>query len=128
MAFFNAGRLAVILALAMALPASGAAAGEINSQLQIEAGQTFELGGGQEGGFLVTGRNTGPVAVEVLGKVQGKPATVRGIVAPGGSVEARFAPGEMALLRNASGRQMARLKLKVTGDTAGLGMTYSANP
>ena len=38
------------------------------------------------------------------------------------------AAGEMALLRNASGRQMARLKLKVTGDTAGLGMTYLANP
>ena len=38
-------------------------AGEINSNLQIEAGQTFELGGGQEGAFTVTGRNTGPVAV-----------------------------------------------------------------
>jgi hypothetical protein len=36
--------------------------------------------------------------------------------------------GAIALLRNASGRQMARLKLKVTGDTAGLGTTYLANP
>jgi len=114
--------------LALALPASGVAAGEINSQLQIEAGQTFELGGGQAGGFLVTGKNTGPVSVEVLAKAPGKPVSVRGTVAPGGAINAQFAPGETALLRNASGRQMARLKLKVTGDTSGLGMTYSANP
>lgn len=126
MAFLTLGRLAVFLALA--IPASGVIAGEINSQLQIEAGQTFELGGGQKGGFAVTGRNTGPVAVVVLGKAPGKAATARGTVAPGGAVDARFAPGEMALLRNTSGRQMARLKLKVTGDTAALGMTYSANP
>lgn len=33
----------------------------------------------------------------------------------------------MALLRNTSGTQMARLKLKITGDTASLGMTYSDN-
>jgi hypothetical protein len=119
-------RLAVILALA--LPTSGSAAGEVNSQLLIEAGQTFELGGGQAGGFAVTGKNTGPVAVVVLGKAPDKPATGRGTVAPGELADARVAAGEMALLINTSARQMARLKLKVTGDTAALGMTYSANP
>lgn len=101
----------------------------INSNLQIEAGQTFELGGGQEGGFTVTGRNTGPVAVVVLGKGEGAASAVlRGTVAPGGEVNASFGPGEMALLRNTSDRTMARLKLKITGDTSSLGMTYSANP
>ena len=33
-----------------------------------------------------------------------------------------------ALLRNTSARQTARLKLKVTGDTSSLGMSYSPNP
>lgn len=114
--------------LSLALLGTHAAAGQINSNLQIEAGQTFELGGGQKGGFVVTGKNTGPVAVVVLGQAPGKAAMMRGSVAPGGAVDARFAPGEMALLRNTSARQMARLKLKVTGDTQALGMTYSANP
>jgi hypothetical protein len=49
-------------------------------------------------------------------------------VAPGGKVDATFAPGEMALLRNTSDSRAARLKLKITGDTSSLGMTYSANP
>jgi hypothetical protein len=108
--------------------AIAAEAGTINSNLQIEAGQTFVLGGGQEGSFAVTGRNTGPVAVVVLAQREGAPVTERGTVAPGGSVDARFAPGETALLRNASGTQMARLKLKITGDTSSLGMRYSGNP
>jgi hypothetical protein len=34
----------------------------------------------------------------------------------------------MALLRNTSGSQMARLRLTIIGDTSALGMTYSANP
>lgn len=114
------------LGLMLAAPAIG---GTFTSGLQIEAGQTFELGGGQEGGFTVTGRNTGPVAVEVLGKAEGAAVPVaRGTVAPGGEVKADFAPGEMALLRNTSDTRMARLKLRVSGDTSALGMSYSANP
>jgi hypothetical protein len=121
-----AGTLASILALG-ALAGEAAQAGRINSGLQIEPGKTFELGGGQEGGFVVTGKNTGPVAVVVLGKAPGASAAARGTVAPGGKVEARFAAGEMALLRNTSDGQTARLKLTITGDTAALGMSYSDN-
>ena len=120
----------VALALGAAMLGTWGAvqAGVIDSNLQIEAGQTFELGGGQEGGFTVTGRNTGPVAVEVLGKAEGANAGVsRGTVAPGGDVKASFGPGEMALLRNTSGRETARLKLKISGDTSALGMSYSPN-
>lgn len=117
------------LALSLAVLAAPAAAGSFNSQLQIDPGQTFELGGGQKGGFTVTGRNVGPVAVVVYGLAEGARAPVmRGTVAPGGSVDAAFGPGEQALLRNTSSKQMARLKLTITGDTAGLGMSYSANP
>ena len=118
------------MAAALSLTALGAAvqAGTINSNLQIEPGQTFELGGGQEGGFAVTGTNTGPVAVVVLSKAEGDVAVERGTVAPGGAVDAKIAPGEMALLRNTSGQKTARLKLKISGDTSSLGMTYSDNP
>jgi len=49
-------------------------------------------------------------------------------VAPGGEVKASFAKGEMALLRNTSATRMARLKLKISGDTSALGMSYSDNP
>ena len=44
------------------------------------------------------------------------------------AVDAQIAPGEMALLRNTSGQKTARLKLKISGDTSSLGMTYSDNP
>lgn len=112
--------------LILAAPALG---GTIKSNLAIEAGQTFELGGGQEGGFTVTGRNIGAVAVEVLGRAEGAATPeVRGTVAPGGEVNARFAAGEMALLRNTSEASEARLKLRISGDTAALGMSYSDNP
>lgn len=123
-----ATRLLMATALLAASCAAPAGADTLNSNLQIDPGQTFELGGGQKGGFTVTGRNTGPVAVVVLGKARGASPVTRGTVAPGGSVDAVFEPGEMALLRNTSGREMARLKVKIVGDTSSLGMTYSANP
>ncbi|MFO6447651.1 hypothetical protein ACLBKU_10950 [Erythrobacter sp. NE805] len=116
-------------AMAVAVLAVPAAADVLNSNLQIDPGQTFELGGGQKGGFTVTGRNVGPVAVVVYGLAEGATAPViRGTVAPGGAVDATFGPGEQALLRNTSTMEMARLKLKVSGDISALGMTYSANP
>lgn len=115
------------VAATLALAGTAVSAGEIKSNLQIEAGQTFELGGGQQGGFTVTGRNSGPVAVVVLAKGESAPV-IKGRVEPGASVDAAFGPGEMALLRNTSGTQMARLKLKISGATSALGMTYSANP
>ena len=127
---FKIVRPASVLAAALTLAALGAAvqAGTINSNLQIDPGQTFELGGGQEGGFVVTGTNTGPVAVVVLSKADGAAAVERATVAPGGAVDAQIAAGEMALLRNTSSQKTARLKLKVTGDTSSLGMSYADNP
>jgi len=127
---FKIVRPASVMAAALTLAVLGAAvkAGTINSNLQIEPGQTFELGGGQEGGFVVTGTNTGSVAVVVLSKADGAAAVGRGTVAPGGAVDAQIAPGEMALLRNTSSQKTARLKLKISGDTSSLGMSYADNP
>jgi hypothetical protein len=121
-------RSAFVMGAALLCSWGAVQAGEINSNLQIEAGETFELGGGQKGGFIVTGRNTGAVAVEVLGKVEGAASGVsRGTVAPGGDVKASFGAGEMALLRNTSNSRTARFKLKISGDTSSLGMNYSPN-
>lgn len=120
--------LTLLAAAALLAFLPGLQAGSIKSGLQIEPGQTFELGGGQRGGFTVTGTNTGPVAVEVLGKPEDAPAITRATVAPGAKLEADFGPGEMALLRNTSTARTATLKLKITGDTAALGMGYSAQP
>lgn len=121
----GAALLGLLAASALAVAASAA----INSNLTIPAGETFALGGGQEGSFTVTGRNTGPVAVEVLGQAEGAAAGVsRATIAPGASLEARFASGETALLRNTSATREAALKLKITGDTAALGMGYVPNP
>lgn len=128
MDYGNSPRMIAAL-LALVALGTGVSAGQINSQLQIEAGQTFELGGGQKGGFVVTGKNTGRVAVVVYGLKQGGRVPVeRGTVAPGGAVNATFGPGEQALLRNTSSMETARLKLTINGDTSALGMTYSANP
>ena len=64
----------------------------------------------------------------MLGKAEGASAGVsRGTVVPGGDVKASFAPGEMSLLRNTSDSKTARLKLKISGDTSSLGMSYSPN-
>ncbi|WP_143738196.1 hypothetical protein [Erythrobacter donghaensis] len=120
--------LTLLAAAALLASVPGLQAGSIKSGLQIEPGQTFELGGGQRGGFTVTGTNTGPVAVEVLGKAGEAAAAPRATVAPGGKLKADFGPGEMALLRNTSAARTAKLKLTITGDTAALGMGYSANP
>jgi hypothetical protein len=123
----NAARLGAAT-LALGVLVAPGMAGTINSDLRIEPGKTFQLGGGQPGGFTVTGRNIGPVAVVVLGKTRDAKPAARSTVAPGGEVKARFSPGEQALLRNTSGTVEARLKLKVSGDTSSLGMTYSVNP
>lgn len=118
-----------ILALAAAIGLAAAANAAITSNLQIEAGETFVLGGGQKGSFTVAGRNTGSVPVEVLGKAEGAAVGVRrGIAAPGAMLDATFATGEAALLRNTSDSKSARLKLTITGDTASLGMGYVPNP
>ncbi|MCX9146826.1 hypothetical protein [Erythrobacter sp. WG] len=116
--------------LALALLAAPAGADVLNSGLEIEPGQFFELGGGQKGGFTVTGRNTGPSAVVVYVMADGPDANLveRGTVAPGASVDATFGPGDMAVLRNTSTMETARLKLKIAGDISTLGMTYSPDP
>ncbi|MEM6929378.1 MAG: hypothetical protein AAF602_20735 [Myxococcota bacterium] len=90
------------------------------SNLAIPAGQTFELGGSQPGGFAVRLTNLGPTEVDVIGA----DGEVRR-VSQGETAEATFAAGEMARLRNRSTQRGARLKVVYTQTTEGfLGMRY----
>jgi hypothetical protein len=114
-----------VLASAAGLSAVAASAA-INSNLAIEAGQTFVLGGGQRGAFSVKGENVGPVAVEVLAR-DGETRIPVGTVAPGAEFSHDFARGEAALLRNSSSSEAARVKVRITGSTGNLGMGYVPN-
>lgn len=114
---------AAVLMLAAALLAGPSAFAAINSNLTIDPGKTFVLGGGQSGAFTVSGENTGNVAVIVLAR-DDEGDTELATIAPGESFKQPFARSEGALLRNTSANTRARVKLRVTGDTGDLAMRY----
>ena len=112
--------LAVLAPVALAL--SGCMnMGSINSNLTVQPGETFLLGGNQPAGFTVAGTNSGPVAVDILLRGQGGDTPVA-TVAPGGDFQGDFGAGETAVVRNTSTDTAAQVRLTVTGYTEDLGM------
>ena len=109
----------VVLALLLPLLAL---AGTIHSNLFIEPGKQFILGGGQRGAFKVVGKNIGTVPVEIKERPRGGGIFGKVTLAPGQRGTLRFAAGSTAVLLNPSAVQ-ANLDLTITGDTK-LGMTY----
>ncbi|QIX62987.1 hypothetical protein FY528_08390 [Hymenobacter lutimineralis] len=97
----------------------------ITSNLLIEPGKQFALGGGQLGAFRVVAHNVGKVPVEIKERPRGGGNFGKTTLAPGARGTLRFMAGSTALLLNPSAQQ-ARLDLKITGDTR-LSMTYEAN-
>ena len=112
-------RLALLLAapLLAAMPA-----GTIHSNLHIDPGKQFILGGAQRGAFRVAAKNTGTVPVEIRERPKGGGIFGKAILAPGQRGALRFLAGSTAVLLNPS-RTAANLDLTITGDT-NLGMTY----
>jgi hypothetical protein len=98
------------------------AVGPIKSNLLIEPGQQFVLGGDQPGAFFVSGVNSGPVAVRVVERFASGDTLGRGVLAPGAKAGLKFEKGSAALIINKNSVK-ATLNLKITGDT-NLGMTY----
>ena len=108
--------LAILLLPLLAL------AGTIHSNLSIEPGKQFILGGDQRGAFKVAGKNIGTVPVEIRERPKGGGTFGKVTLAPGQSGVLKFAAGSTAVLLNPSAVQ-ANLDLTITGDTK-LGMTY----
>ena len=99
-----------------------ALAGTIHSNLFIEPGKQFTLGGDQLGAFKVAAKNVGPVPVEIRERPQGGGTFGKATLQPGQSGVLKFAAGSTAVLLNPSAAK-ANLDLTITGDTK-LGMTY----
>ena len=119
-------RLPVLLAAALALVPAAAMAG--HSELEVPPADTFLLGGEQQARMLVSGRNTGQAGVTILAKAgasEDAPETLIATVAPGGSFSHSYAPGEIALIRNQSTSETARLSVDFTGSPSSLSMSYA---
>ena len=97
-------------------------AGTIHSNLFIELGKQFILGGDQRGAFKVAAKNVGTVPVEIRERPLGGGTFGKATLAPGQSGVLKFAAGSTAVLLNPSGTK-ANLDLIITGDTK-LCMTY----
>ncbi|RSK29549.1 hypothetical protein [Hymenobacter metallilatus] len=115
---------AAVTCLTCLLVATACWAG-ITSNLFIEPGKQFALGGGQLGGFRVEARNVGKVPIEIKERPRGGGIFGKATLAPGARGTIRFMAGSTALLLNPSAQQ-ANVYLKVTGDT-NLSMTYEPN-
>ena len=95
--------------------------GNVHSDLFIEPGQQFVLGGNQRGAFKVAARNVGKVAVEVKERPTNGTPFSKATLKPGQQATLRFAAGSAAVLVNATDTK-ANLDLRITGE-AGLNMS-----
>ncbi len=96
----------------------------VTSDLRIETGKQFVLGGSQRGAFRVAARNSGSVPVSVAERRPDGTIEERGRLEPGGRAELAFGAGSAALVRNL-GERDAELHCEIKGDASfGMGMGY----
>lgn len=107
---------ALSVLLACSLMACSNAFNALHSDLTVQPGKQFELGGNQTGAFTVRVRNVGRVPVTILERRADGQQVTRGTFQPGDGQTVRFLAGSAALVANATA-QSARLDLTVTGDT-----------
>jgi hypothetical protein len=101
----------------------------LHSDLTVQPGRQFVLGGNQKGAFMVKARNTGRVSVSLSERRASGQTVELGQFAPGDAQTVRFAAGSSVLIDNRAD-QSARLDLTVTGDKDNLTMQErtSQNP
>ena len=115
-------RLAFAVA-ALALVPTAAFAG--HSELEVPPADTFMLGGEQKADMIVSGRNTGQTTVAVFAVKDGSsPEVLIATVTPGASFKHAYGPGEIAMIRNQSTSETARLSVDFTGSPSSLSMAY----
>ena len=94
-----------------------------HSELQVPPADTFLLGGEQKDAMDVSGRNVGSTDVEILAR-RGATDVSIATVAPGQRFAHRYAPGEIAAIRNLSAAATARLSVDFSGSPESLSMRY----
>ena len=117
------GVAALLLMAAPLLACSPAGINGLRSQVRIDVGKQFELGGGQLLGFRVEADNAGPVAVEIKKKTSDGRIRIKGTLQPGQKTTASFGFGSKAVLVNL-GQREAKIDVNISGG-AGLGMGYA---
>jgi hypothetical protein len=98
---------------------------DVHSDLYIEPGKQFVLGGNQRGAFKVAAHNVGKVAVEVKERPANGAVFSKATLNPGQRAILRFAAGSAAVLVNTTTIQ-ANLDLHITG-AGGLDMRNQDN-
>lgn len=116
--------IALITLAAPLLACSSSGINGLRSQVKIEVGKQFELGGKQLLGFRVEAHNVGPVAVEIKEVTQAGCVTSFGLLQPGQQTKAAFGMGSKAILVNLGPRE-AKIDVNISNG-AGLGMGYAA--
>jgi len=116
--------IALITLAAPLLACSSSGINGLRSQVKIEVGKQFELGGKQLLGFRVEAHNVGPVAVEIKEITQAGRVTSFGLLQPGQQTKAAFSMGSKAILVNLGPRE-AKIDVNISNG-AGLGMSYAA--
>ena len=115
----------VLLLLAVPLLAcSPSGLNGLRSQVSIEVGKQFELGGTQLLGFRVEAHNVGLVAVEIKERNSNGRVMSVGLLQPGQQTKAVFGMGSQAVLVNL-GPHEAKVDVNISNG-AGLGMGYAA--
>ena len=119
-------RIGVGLSLLAAplLACSPSGLNSLSSQVKIDVGKQFELGGTQLLGFRVAAHNVGPVAVEIKERTANGRVMSVGLLQPGQQAKAVFGIGSQAILVNLGPRE-AKIDVSISNGS-GLGMGYAA--
>ncbi len=96
----------------------------LRSQVRIEVGKQFELGGTQLLGFRVEAHNVGPVAVEIKERTTNGRVMSLGVLQSGQQTKAAFGMGSKAIVVNL-GQREAKVDVNISNG-AGLSMGYAA--
>lgn len=116
--------LVLLLLAAPLLACSSLGFSSLTSQVKIEVGKQFELGGTQLLGFRVAAHNVGPVAVEIKERTAKGQIISVGVLQPGQQTKAVFGMGSQAVLVNL-GQREAKIDVSISNGS-GLDMKYAA--